>query len=151
MWFSPTLVQKSLPHHHANITSLFLLRLAGFLKHISHAPGSQPAYLSEKNRPASPCHTLTSEDDNPLSRNISNNCLENRCLSSFTCNWLSLPRPFPAWTLLSVTRPRSCSAPPGPAPASSGWCGMTQCRRCSPRASPTAAPFHTTRELVLER
>lgn len=108
----PTLVQLSLPHHHANITSLFLLGLAGFLKCVSHAPGRRPAYLSEKNRPALPCHTLTSEDDNPLPRNISNNCLENRCLSSFTWNRLSLPRPFPARTLLSVPWPRSRSAPP---------------------------------------
>ena len=81
-----------------------------------HMPGaaSQPAYLSEKNRPAFLCRTLTSEDDNLLSRNISNNCLENRCLSSFTCNRLSLPSPFPAQTLLLVPWPRSCSAPPRP-------------------------------------
>lgn len=98
----PTLFQMSLPHRQAKTPSTFLLDLAGFPKHTSHAPGSQPAYLSEKNRPAFPCRTLTSEDDNPLARNISNNCLENRCLSSFACNQLSLLPPFPAWPSMAT-------------------------------------------------
>lgn len=155
MWDSscgfPTLFRMSLPHHRADIPPLLLLCLAGCLKHTSHTPGSQPAYLSEKNRPAFPCRALTSADDNALSRNISNNCLENRCQSSLTCNWLSLPCTFPAPIFLSLSQPRSCSAPPG-SRTRSGWCcDMTWCRRCCPHPWSSAASSHTTIKQVPER
>jgi len=81
VWFSPPLLRWA-----RLITMLTsLLSFSGTwqaFQNTSHAAGSQPAYLSEKNRPESPCPTLTSWDDNPLARNISNNCLENRCLKS---------------------------------------------------------------------
>lgn len=99
----PTPAQMILPHH----TLIFLSQTR------ITCLGSQPAYLSEKNRAASPGHTLSSEDDNPLSGNISNNCLESRCqISDFTCSHLSLPHPFPARILSWVPWPWSCLAPP---------------------------------------
>lgn len=120
-----------------------------FLKHISHALGGQPAYLSEKNRPAFPCHTLTSEDDNLLSRNISNNCLENRCLSGFTCNWLSLPCPCSARALLSV--PWSHSSLP-PQPGTRLWLVLWQDpEQMFPLRMTCYSILHTTRKLVLDR
>lgn len=96
VWFSPPLLRWA-----RLITMLTsLLSFSGTwqaFQNTSHAAGSQPAYLSEKNRPESPCPTLTSWDDNPLARNISNNCLENRCLTTSACNWLSLLPLIPAW------------------------------------------------------
>lgn len=154
MWDSqcgfPHPVQMILPHHRADIP-LFLLHLAGFLKHISHALGAQPAYLSEKNRPAFPCRTLTSEDDNLLSRNISNNCLENRCLSGFTCNWLSLPCPCPARTLLSLPCSHSCSPPPQP--GTRVWLVLWHDpeQKMFTLHVTCCSILHTTRKLVLER
>lgn len=96
MWFSPPLLGWS--RLIAMLTSL--LSFSGTWQafpNTSHAAGSQPAYLSEKNRPESPCPTLTSRDDNPLARNISSNCLENRCLTTSACNWLSLLPLIPTW------------------------------------------------------
>lgn len=155
MWDSscgfPALFRMSLPHHRADIPPLSLLRLAGFLKHTSHTLGSQPPYLSEKNRPALPCRALTSEDDNALSRNISNNSLGNRCQSSLTCNWLSLPCPFPARIFSLLSQLHCCSAPPGPR-TGSGWCrDMSRYRRCCPHPWPTTSSSRTTTKRAPER
>lgn len=144
----PTLVWMSQPHLRADIPSLFLLRLAGF-PNASRMPqaGSQPAYLSEKNSPALPCHTPTREDGNLLPRNISNNCLENRCLSSFTCNQHSLPCPFPARTLVVVPWFLPCFAPPRPGTGVRlvPWHDLVQ------KMLPLHMTHHTTRKPVPER
>lgn len=146
VWFPPPLFGW------ASLISMLIFLLSfscawqAFPTHLT-CPGSQPAYLSEKNSPAFPCHTPVSEDDNLLPRNISNNCLENRCLSSFTCNQLSLPCHFPGRTLVVVPWFLPCFAPPRPGTGVwlVPWHDLVQ------KMLPLHMTHHTTRNPVPER